>query len=567
MRTAFLTAENNPGGTKRVALKNTLVMGRAADCGCVVDDAAASRRHVEITLKGDEYRWRDLGSTNGTSVNGASMLEGRLNSGDEIQIGESRFRFTVEQTSGEPLKKEESTLFRHTIVTPDGGFEVVESKEDRSEHILKSLYSVINTISAERQTSPLLDSIVQETATALDARRCAVVFAAEGTGELQPCPGHNYVHVYEDGEVRHVDLQGIRISQTVARRVIEQGESVLYQDTGGDDELNAAQSIVSLELRSIICVPLHGQRRILGILYIDTNKPGHQFSEDELLLSAAIGNSAGLALDNALLQEQLLEQQRIEQELQVAWRIQEGFLVRDWPNEDGRFQVYGETRPAKTVGGDFYDFVQPAPGLAGILIGDVSGKGVPAALAMAKLLAEFRVNAMSDRGPAEVLAKLNSNFRWDSQRGMFCTMLYALIDLNTGMMRLSNAGHHSVIIVNEDGVSELGPASGPPIGIMNSAPWTEESAFLNKGDLVLLYTDGIAEAKPGESSMATVGANQRQSDQGQDYGSTFFPTYLNINKHATPEAMVTGVNEDVLRFCGDSSPHDDCTLIALRYSG
>ena len=567
MHRAYITAEGNQGGTKRVAVNGSIVMGRAADCGCVIDDAAASRRHVEIVLKGDEYRWRDLGSTNGTAVNGSSMLEGRLQSGDLIQVGESKFRFTVEQTAEAPIKKDESTLFRHTIVTPAGDFEVVESKEDRSEHILQSLYAVINAISAERQTSPLLDSIVQETAIAMDAHRCAVVFAHEKTGELQPCPGHNYVHICEDKTVRHVHLNEIKISQTVAKRVLEAGESVLYQDTGGDKELDAAQSIVSLELRSIICVPLHGKERILGILYIDTNKPNQKFDEDDLLLSAAIGNSAGLAIDNALLQEQVLEQQRIEQELQVAWRIQEGFLVNEWPNEDPRFQVFGETRPAKTVGGDFYDFVQPAPGLAGILIGDVSGKGVPAALAMAKLLAEFRVNAMTDRGPAEVLARLNANFRWDSQRGMFCTMLYALIDLNTGVMRIANAGHHPLCVINESGVTDVGPATGPPIGIINESPWTEESAFLSSGDLVLIYTDGIAEARPGESSLATVGAGQSRGSEFQDYGSTFFPTFLQINKAATPEALVTGVNEDVLRFCGDTPPHDDCTMIALRYHG
>lgn len=566
MKKAFLTAENNAQGTKRVVVDDGLILGRAADSGCVVDDAAASRRHVEINIKGDEYRWRDLGSTNGTSLNGAAMIEGRLQHGDTLQIGETKFRFTIEEQEGKPFSREDSTLFKHTVVKEDGAFEIVESADDRSGQILESLYAVINAISAEQATSPLLDRIVEETAGALGAQRCAVLFAGDGDGQLQPCPGQNYVHVFEKGRVNHVGLSEIKISRTVSSRVLSAGECVLYQDTGGDAELDAAQSIVSLELRSIICVPLHGRDRILGILYIDTNKPGHSYSEEELMLSAAIGNSAGLALDNALLQQRVLEQQRIQQELQVAWRIQEGFLVRDWENEDKRFEVFGETRPAKTVGGDFYDFIQPAPHLAGILIGDVSGKGVPAALAMAKLLAEFRVCAAGDAGPAEVLARLNHSFRWDTQRGMFCTMLYALIDLNTGAMRVANAGHHSALIINENGPTEFGPASGPPIGIVQESPWRDESTFISAGDLVLLYTDGIVEARPGDTAAVTVGAGSG-SGAPQDYGTAFFPTFLAIHKNDNPKNLVTELNEDVLRYCGDRSPHDDCTMIALRYFG
>ena len=573
MLTGYIVAESNDGGTRRVAVGDGIVMGRAADCDCVVDDAAASRRHVEIKLKGDEYRWRDLGSTNGTILNGTPMLEGLLTPDDTVQIGESKFRFVMEDeppdTRKNEVKRDESTLFRHTIVNAEGAFEKLQVEEGHFQQVLQALYAVINAISAEQSSSRLLDRIVEETATALKAQRCTVLFADSQSLRLQPCPGHNYVHLYEDGTVRHVSLREIRVSKTVVERVLKDGESVLYQDTSKDAELAAAQSIVSLDLRSIICVPLKGREKILGLLYLDSNQAGQQYTEDDLLLSAAIGNSAGIALDNALLQQQLLEQQRTEQELELAWRIQKGFLVDEWEEDDNRFQVFGETRPAKTVGGDFYDFVQPAPHLAGILVGDVSGKGAPAALAMAKLLAEFRVSSRGDAGPAEVLAELNSSFLRDSQRGMFCTMAYALIDLNTGVMRFANAGHHPASILNSEGVTEFGKATGPPIGIFEEQPWRDESLILSPGDLVLIYSDGIAEARPGDTSAITVGVGSKNEGGGapsiQDYGTAFFETFLMIHRTDTPRKLILELNEDVLRYCGDTPPHDDCTLIGLRY--
>lgn len=109
-----------------------------------------------------------------------------------------------------------------------------------------------------------------------------------------------------------------------------------------------------------------------------------------MLLSTAVGNSAGLALENARMHVQIVEKNRTDSEIQHAWQIQQGFLINEWPEDDARFKVYGDTRPAKTVGGDFYDFVQPDDAHVGLLIGDVSGKGVPAALTMAQLLTEFR---------------------------------------------------------------------------------------------------------------------------------------------------------------------------------
>ena len=209
-------------------------------------------------------------------------------------------------------------------------------------------------------------------------------------------------------------------------------------------------SIAALNLTSILCVPIRTQNEILGILYIDTDIADHEYTEDDMLLAAAAGNSAGLALENARIHQDLLEKQRIEQDIEAAWTIQEGFLVSDWPTDDPRFEVYGLTRPAKVVGGDFYDFARIDEDHVGLLIGDVSGKGVPAALTMAQLLAEFRLCATGADSPAEVLRRLNERMVVRSRRGTFCTAALVALNLGTGNFMGANAGHHPVLRISSD---------------------------------------------------------------------------------------------------------------------
>ena len=283
---------------------------------------------------------------------------------------------------------------------------------------------------------------------------------------------------------------------------------------------------------------------------------------DDLLLAASVGNSAGLALENAQMHQEILEKQRIEQDLATAWTIQEGFLVKEWPTEDPRFEVYGETRPAKTVGGDFYDYVRPSRDKVGILIGDVSGKGVPAALTMAQLLAQFRLLSRDMESPGDVLKELNRGLVKRSQRGMFCTLCYLTVDLINGHVVCANAGHHPVVRVGNGGVSTFGDATGPPAGILPEGPWVETRAIIDPGDSLLLYTDGIVEAR----SMTTVveGASASSPVEYEEEGLHRCVSKL----YGQPaQQLIEAVIYDVQRYTAPAAPHDDCTMMALRYIG
>lgn len=564
MKRGFLVDESDG---RRAEVGAGILIGRTRECGFVIDDSAASRRHVEISNRGGSYVWKDLGSTNGTLLNGARMLAGELKHGDRIQIGETVISFHVDE-DGQPsrgsgavptINHDGPRLFTETIIDEAG--HVQAPAQSKSAALLEAVYSVMNEIATNYEQCPLMDRILEHTLRAINAQRGAI-FLADASEHLLPCPICKQVHTIRDGVLRPMEPGEIRISSTTAHRVLQAGESVLYQDTDSSSELNATESIMSLQLRSILCVPLRAKTGILGILYIDSDRQGVHYTHDDLLLAAAVGASAGLALQNAQMHAELLDKQRIEQEIQTAWTIQEGFLVKDWPATDRRFQVYGETRPAKVVGGDFYDFVQPQPGVVGILVGDVSGKGVPAALTMAQLLAQFRLYARDLASPGEVLRRLNTDLAERSRRGLFCSVCYLTLDLATGIVTSANAGHPPTLHIGNAGAAEFGDASGPPLGIMPDLSWQDTSIQITPGDALLLYSDGIIEARSNVTAIAHHG------EMGyHEYGVDGLRRSTASLYGHTPRMMLDTIYQEVQRFCAPGAPHDDCTMIAMRYLG
>jgi phosphoserine phosphatase RsbU/P len=538
---------------QRLPVDATRMLGRADNCDLFLEDASASRHHLQVFPRGEGFAWKDLGSTNGTLLNGKPMLEGPLQDGDELQVGDLRIRFEChEGTASDDLGQ--TVFFQPTLEPP-----CVDDApaQERTRALLGSAYAVMNEIATTYHPCTLLDRILETAMPAINAQRGAIFLSNNDTA-LGPCQECGKVHRIRDGLLVPADPGEMRISESVARRVLEEGESVLYDDTTSEKNGQLSESILSLDLRSILCVPLRAKHGILGILYADSNCTTQHCQEEDLLLASAVGNSAGIALENALMHRQILEKQRMEQEIATAWTIQEGFLVKEWPEAETAYEVFGQTWPAKTVGGDFYDFVQPAPGRVGLLIGDVSGKGVPAALTMAQLLAEFRLLAREEPSPAAVLTALNAGLCARSQRGMFCTLCYLTLELDTGKLVYANAGHNPFVRVRANEITEQGEASGPPVGILPNPSWQDEEGRLEKGDALVLYTDGITEARKGTM-------HDKDEAEREEYDSARLMVAAQSGR--APKALIQGIHDDVLRFCAPNVPHDDCTMIGLRYLG
>jgi sigma-B regulation protein RsbU (phosphoserine phosphatase) len=554
VKTAFVVAEEGES-RRKVPVGSLLVIGRAGCCGMIVDDLAASREHLEITEENGEYVCRDLGSSNGTKVNGKLTDGCTLSDGDVIRLGDTTLVFEIgEEDTGVSGK----TRFIPTVLDAHGR-EQEQPPPTRTEDLLEAAYTLMNALASNFNPCDLVDRILSTTMEAIKAQRGAVLFAGP-SGDLRPCDVCGTVHTIVDGEKRPADVADIEISETAARRVLEDGENVLYQSGWSEGQWQASVSIQALKLTSILCVPIRTQDQIMGILYVDTDLADHTYSNDDLLLAAAAGNSAGLALQNARNHKAIMDKQRTDQEIAAAGTIQEGFLVKDWPDDDPRFEVHGETRPAKIVGGDFYDFVRLDNDTVGIFIGDVSGKGIPAALTMALLLAEFRLHAHRVRSPAEVIIRLNSSFVSRSRRGTFCTICYVIINLRTGELTGANAGHHPLVVVSNRKTEALFDASGPPVGVVPGELWQDSLTTVSQGATLVLYTDGIVEAR---SATTQISSKKTLAEYEQE-GLEALLVELADN---SPKELIDGVLGEIERYTAPLSPHDDCTMIALRYNG
>lgn len=238
-------------------------------------------------------------------------------------------------------------------------------------------------------------------------------------------------------------------------------------------------------------------------------------------------------------------QAEIEQELRLARDIQQGLLLEAVPHLPG-WEISAVSLPARDLGGDLYDFLPLGDGLEGIMIGDVSGKGLPAALRMAVARTVFRHEARSLHQPPHVLASINRSMLRDIPHGMI-TMLYAQLDTASGALHIANAGHNYPLLIGTD-VSEL-EASGLPLGVDLDAEYTLLTATLLPGQSVLLYTDGVVEA---------------ESAHGEIFGFERLQVLLHEYRSLKPRAVIAAVLHDVRSFVGGLPIGDDVTMVALR---
>ena len=252
-----------------------------------------------------------------------------------------------------------------------------------------------------------------------------------------------------------------------------------------------------------LSVALISQEELLGLLNVGPSLSGQPYSLDDRTLLTRIAAHAPSALRVAFMvqsqQQQLREQERLEQELRTAHFIQRSLLPKNMPVLPG-WQVTPYYQPAREVGGDFYDVLQFGDGLLGLIIGDVSGKGVPAALVMATTTAMLRTAVRGMASPGEVLARVNDLLITDFPSNMFVTCFYALLDPGSGRLRYANAGHEVPYRRGSDGVTEL-RATGMPLGLMPGNSYEEDGAVLSPGDSLLFYTDGLVEAHNPQREM------------------------------------------------------------------
>lgn len=341
----------------------------------------------------------------------------------------------------------------------------------------------------------------------------------------------------------------VRMGEGIAGTVAQTGKPLIV-DRPREDPRFAARfdQATSFSSRAILCVPLRSKGKVVGVLEALNPLGRERFSGDDLELFECFADQAAIAIENARLHSEILRQEKTRVELAIAREIQQG-LLPDLSRATIGMDIAAVTIPAREVGGDFYDAIQLGESRISVILGDVSGKGVPAALYMVRTLSDYRLLAPRSPGPAPLLEALNEGLSKDARLGMFVTLLSADVDLRTGTVRYASAGHLPFLgRRSRSGQVELfDGAKGIPLGVVPGTQYSQAEATLEAGDLLLFFTDGILEAR---------------NRKGEEYSLGRLKRCLAEPVRDMPE-LVQRTLQDVRRFTEGADPHDDVTLLAL----
>jgi serine phosphatase RsbU (regulator of sigma subunit) len=343
----------------------------------------------------------------------------------------------------------------------------------------------------------------------------------------------------------------VKLSRSIARRVVEKQESLLIPNVLEDAALREQESIIATGIRSAVCAPLWygaapGKDQVIGLVYLDSLRGSHTFSEEDLRIVTALANVAAAKIENARLLEESLEKRRLEEDMRVAAQIQNSLLPKGAPHVAG-YDLVGSNRPCRTVGGDYYDFALENGRLL-LALGDVSGKGTGAALLMTVLRASVRGH-WTETPPSESVARINRTVCQNVPEGKYITFFLAHLDPASGRLCYVNAGHNPPLLLRADGSTEKLEEGGMVLGLMESVPYADGETLLRPGDVLLVFSDGVTET---------------WSPQDTEFGEEGL---LVVGRRST-QLSAAAIESEILReletFAAGGPATDDRTLIVLK---
>ncbi|KAA5540200.1 SpoIIE family protein phosphatase [Roseiconus nitratireducens] len=532
-------------------------IGRHPDCQIHIDAGAVSRYHAKVVRQRDHFSVFDLGSRNGTFLNGQRLNSGQiLREGDRIRISDIELVFhgdSVPEFAAESKMTFSGTNFGVVMVDDDSsslvapqvefeksgnGLKLRATPEAKLEALLKINRNLSKTLALDEVLPKILDSLFD----IFPSADRGFVVMESANGDLQT----KWVKTRQSRD----ETETVRISRTIIRRVMSTGEAILSFDAMEDSRFDSSESIADFSIKSMICAPLSdGEGHRFGAIQIDSTRGRGQFVEEDIDLLAGVATQAGILINNALMHQRALQQREVEQDLKLATDVQKAFLPQA-PFHAPGYQVESFYKAANHIGGDYFDYIQLADGRIGLVVADVVGHGVAAAMFMAKLSAETRFCLAGEPDVARAVARLNDRMsRLAVER--FVTFLLVVIDPSSDEITIVNAGHMAPIVriaktgeITEPGAEE----SGLPIAIDTGMEYEAVTLPLHPGDVMLMYTDGINEAMdPSDNEFGIERIRKLAAEGG---GSV---------------QIKDRIVDAVLKHVGAAPPFDDmCLVVAQR---
>src|SRR5271165_4408324 len=501
---------------------------------CYPDDAGLSRQHFALEARGEDWIVQDLNSKNGTFVNGVRITGPQvLARNDRVTAGHLMLEFS-DRTEAPAFDK--TVVFVEKAAATPVSTTVAESFQrlQASGH-MKALIDAGSELSGHMPLSELFDKIMKLSIDAVGAAR----------GVLMTLENDKLI-------VRAAKGEGLQISSQVRDRVIQEKRSVLVRDAQLDEAFADRQSIVQQQIRSMLAVPLQTDTRVIGLIYLDSPHFVHEFTEDDLNLLTVMANIAAIRIEHARLAEVEQAEKMLASELQQAAEIQRRLLPEKAPVLPG-VDIAGYNASCHTVGGDYYDFLTYPDGRVGLLVADVAGKGMPAALMVSSLQARVQVLFEEYTDLASRVTRLNRIIHTSCPNNRFTTFFLGVLDPVTGEMTYCNAGHNPPLLVRANGSVESLETTGLILGILPRSEIAQSTCKLERGDLMVLFSDGVTEAS--------------RADADEEFGEERLAATLRECVAEPAQGMIATVIRKLTEFTSGAPPADDITLVVVKYKG
>jgi serine phosphatase RsbU (regulator of sigma subunit)/pSer/pThr/pTyr-binding forkhead associated (FHA) protein len=535
-----LTIKNGLQKDTEVPLKAAMVIGRGAAADLSLPDAGVSRRHASLSLRESDWVLEDLNSANGTVVNGWRLQKPTaLKDGDVIGVGSVFIEYSRQDPAPPPSS------------APD--VKIVDDGPQPS--VLMAIPEELRRSSAVDDKARLrfMDDIARISTMVFD-EQALVEFVVEEMLQLMPRADRAVVLIDQDGELvpRASKTRSGKTTQAVTSRrllqdVMAKREAVLAVDTQADERYAQSHSIHALGIRAAICAPVLFEGEMYGVLQVDSASSGVPFTKADLALVMSLASQVGMALGYARLHARLVARQILEHDMVLAKKIQHQFMPEETLEVPG-YRLAIEYRPALAIGGDFYDLIELGSGRIAIVIGDVSGKGISAALFAAKLATDLRYQAAGQSEPSEILRRANEVLVRRDNEGMFVTAAIGVLSPERGWLDIASAGHPPPYVRDPAGaVVPLGRAGDSPLGLNPTARYGQNRYQLEVGDTLVLYTDGVTEALDPQNRVYSEGRLVDTIGRGP----------------GKAERLLRNIDADIAKFVNGAPQSDDVTILCL----
>ncbi|MBI1832217.1 MAG: SpoIIE family protein phosphatase [Planctomycetes bacterium] len=483
-----------------------LVLGRDKDLAHIIisNEEIVSRKHAVIYPMNDRYCLEDFGR-NGTFVNGEKVPKRTpvpLKINDRITICDNQFEALFCDSAEDDSDSGSSTV--EAMLSSNSDHKLETQPAAKLASLLSIMAKLCKTLQLETQLPQVADSLLQLFP---QADRCFLILADDETNSLVP----KVIRTRSK-----LDESAVRFSTTIVRQCLKTADSILLAE--GDPIPAGSDSVITANMRSVMCVPMcTAEGNPFGVIQLDTQDSAKKFTKEDLSLLWAVAQQASIALENARFHELTLaqerikhdlvlsqervkhEQDRVKNELEIARQVQRNCLPKSVPIVPG-YEFHAFYEAAREVGGDYYDFIPLSEGRLAILLGDVAGKGMPAALLMAKLSSDARSCLLTERSLMKAMAKLNDQlFPSTSPMDRFITLVAAVLDPASHTVTLVNAGHPAPFWYHrrDRKFSKASPPNddGQSLGISLGNQYHALQVALEPGDSLLLFSDGVTDAQ------------------------------------------------------------------------